>query len=223
LTTMTAQTIFLVVLGLVAQALSLSSPVTITVCTGVDCRVDGASECLRQLHKNVPSSDRLKVTGRPCMGPCGDGPCVRVLDPNSKAIVVDQEDRVQTSLAPPELFGSNPRGIYQVRTVKNLQQVISIATDAAGLEPKNDGGIENILATEWMISSTRKPYDRPRNERKVLQRLAQCMVVTGLYEYYQSNNALGSLQYEVAFLLLLVSNFIMKENFATFLSKKITK
>ena len=222
---MTVQAIFLVALVLVSQALSLSTPVTISVCTGVDCRVDGASECLRQLQKNVPSSDRLKVTGRPCLGPCGDGPCVRVLDPNGKAIVEDQTDRVQTSLAPPELFGSNPRGIYQVRNGKNLQQVISIATNAAGLEPKNDGGIENLLSSKWVISSTRKSYDRPRNERKVLQRLAQFMVMTGLYEYYQSHNELGSLQYEVAFVLFLLSNLIVKENFAfaTFLSKKIIK
>jgi hypothetical protein len=48
------------------------------------------------------------------------------------------------------------------------------------------------------------------------------MVVAGLYEYYQSRSVLGSLQYEVAILLLLLSNLIIKENFASFLSKKIT-
>jgi hypothetical protein len=86
---MTVRAIFLVALVFVGQVHSLSTPVTIAVCTGgVDCGVDGASACFRQLQKNVSSSGSvIKVTGRPCMGPCGDGPCVRVFDADGRAIV----------------------------------------------------------------------------------------------------------------------------------------
>lgn len=196
-------------------------PVIIGVCTDIDCRLDGASDALRQLQKNAPTG--VRVTGRACLGPCGDGPCAVVLDSEGKRVVQVQTGKVQGSLVPPELFGSNPRGVYEVRTASNVDQVVRIAADAAGIEAVSDGPIDVDKATdELVVTSTRQPYDRPRNERKVMQRLMQFLVLAGLYHEAKHENV-ESLQFGTAFILFLLSDLIMKEKVFTFVWQKITK
>lgn len=216
--------------GLVATAVCLSfllvptlglaattkppSATTIVVCTGVDCRLDGATECLRQLQRAVPAG--IKVTGRPCLGPCGDGPNIKIVDENENRVVQPQEDRGPGSLVPAELFGSNPRGIYQVRTARNINRVVRIATDAAGLGPQ---GVLDDDASEIVIPSKREPYDRPRNERKVLQRVMQASIAVGLAQCDQ----VGTIQAETAALLFFLSSFVMRENIFTLIQELIQK
>jgi hypothetical protein len=208
----------------VVSSLALSTsprPTTIAVCTGLDCRIDGASDCLRQLaQRAVPVG--IKVTGRPCLGPCGDGPNVLVLDAHGKRVVQKQENRIQGSLVPPELFGSDPRGVYQVRTYRNLEQVLQIAADTAGLLPPPSQEVPTTDKDHVVIVSTRQPLDRPLNERLVLQRLMQFLVLVGLYEY-EYDNVIGTEQVEIAVFLFLLSNFIMKENLFTWAWKRIGK
>lgn len=190
------------------------STTTIVVCTGVDCRLDGATECLRRLQRAVP--DGIKVTGQPCLGPCGDGPNIKIVDENEKRVVQTQEDRGPGSLVPAELFGSNPRGIYQVRTARNINRVVRIATDAAGLDPKDELDKD---ASVIVIPSNRQPYDRPRNERKVLQRLMQVSVAVGLSQCDQ----VDTIQGETAALLFFLSSFVMRENIFTLIQQLIQK
>jgi len=106
------------------------------------------------------------VTGRACLGPCGDGPCAIVLDLESKRGVEEQTGRVQGSLVPPDLLSVNPRGLYQVRTASNVEQFVRIAAVEAGLKVSNDTMMKES-ESELVVTSTRQPYDRPRNERKV--------------------------------------------------------
>lgn len=188
---------------------------TIVVCTGEDCRIDGATQCIRRLQRAVP--DGIKVTGRPCLGPCGDGPNVKIVDENDARIVKPQDDRGPGSLVPAELFGSNPRGIYQVRTIRNVEQVVRIATDAAGFEPQEISN--HASSSSVVITSSRKLYDRPRNERKVLQRLMQAMVAAGLSQVGE----VSTIQIGTAAFLFFLSSFIMKENIFTLAGQLIKK
>jgi hypothetical protein len=208
----------LVLLVPVAGALSSSSSnsrPTIAVCTGIDCRLDGATDCLRAVQRNAPAG--VRVTGRPCVGPCGDGPCVLVLDEEDKRVVQSQDDLIKTSLAPPEIFGANPRGVYQIRTRENLERVLQIASDAAGVESSE--GLKDTTVSFSGIISTRQLFDRPRNERKVMQRLMQFMVLVGLNEF----DNVGNMQLLLAAALFLLSEFIMKENIFTLIRKTIGK
>jgi hypothetical protein len=209
----------LVLLVTAAGALSSSSSSsrpTIAVCTGIDCRLDGATDCLRAVQRNAPAGAR--VTGRPCVGPCGDGPCVLVLDEEDKRVVQSQDDLIKTSLAPPEKFGANPRGVYQIRTRENLERVLQIASDAAGVESSSNGVKDTTVSFNGIIS-TRQLFDRPRNERKVMQRLMQSMVLVGLNEFEN----VGNMQLLIAAALFLLSEFIMKENIFTLIRKTIGK
>jgi hypothetical protein len=202
---------------------------TIAVCTGPDCRIDGASGSLKQIQKRVGSSlspearknSKIKVTGRPCLGPCGGGPCVVVLDANGKRVVKDQpaETTGPGSLAPADIFGVNATGVYQVRTQQNVDFVVNVALETAvGSDIIKEMNEEATTPTPFtasnndkellaVTSSVRPWWDRPRNERKVLQRLAQCLVVYGLY-HSNGNGEIGDLQWQTAGVLVFASFFI---------------
>lgn len=197
-------------------SVSKTSSVTIAVCTDIDCRLDGASDALRALQRNAP--DGVRVTGRACLGPCGDGPCVVVLNSENKRVIEEQKGRVvQGSLVPPDLFGVNPRGVYQVRNAGNVEQVVGIAAAEASLDVSNKVVLNESDSESVVVTSTRRPFDRPRNERKVLQRLMQFLVLVGLY----SHENVQALQFEIAFGLFLLSDLIMKENIFTFVWMKV--
>jgi hypothetical protein len=222
-------TLMLVLLPVVTQALSsaragsaVNSPskgsssntnsgkTTIAVCTGIDCRIDGASDCLRAMQRHVPEG--VRVRAQPCVGPCGDGPCVLVLQ-GTRRIVKPQENAVATSWAPPDMFGANPRGVYQVRTVENVERVLEIAAEAAGVPSQRLDLVGNT--TTAIVSSTRSFWDRPRNERKALQRLMQFLVLVGIWDYDTSFGGVGNVQWGVAASLCLLSEFIVRENLFT--------
>jgi len=193
---------------------------TISVCTGPDCLVDGASGCIRQLQTAVASNADIKasvrVTGRACIGPCGDGPCVTVTDVNGDRVLVRQPSKTQIALVEPGMFASSPKGWYQVRTQEQLQEVLAIAS---GVEP-----YETNSDASFVLTSTRAWYDRPRNERKVLQRLMQFLIGAGLYRYSHEKGAeLGNLQYGIAFVLWVLSEFILEENLWTLLYSRLKK
>ena len=208
------------------QSLSTRAATTktvISICTGPDCCVDGSAFCMRQLQKSVKAidSDRnIRVTGRNCVGPCGDGPCVMILDAtnNNERIVVDQPSKQSISLAPPDVFGSNPKGWYQVRTQQQLEEVMSSACESTGIPFETSAA--DGCGDELIIEPTRQMYDRPRNERKVLQRLMQVMVLAG---FYGIEGEPSQLQYAIGVALFILSNVIMKENLLEFLWKKFTK
>ena len=204
---------------------ALAAPkVTIAVCTGADCRVDGCTQALRELQKqNANEKDKtlIRVTGRPCLGPCGDGPCVLVLDQQGKRVVEDQDDKVSGSLISPDLFGTNPRGIYQVRTTGQVHQVSRIAKQAAGksldeLTPPPEN------ANEIIVQGTRPFWDRPRNERKVLQRIVQVLILGGLHQYDVDHSRIDSLQFAIAAVLFLSSDLILKEGLFYELKKRFS-
>jgi hypothetical protein len=139
------------------------------------------------------------------------------LDEEDKRVVQSQDDLIKTSLAPPEIFGANPRGVYQIRTRENLERVLQIASDAAGVESSE--GLKDTTVSFSGIISTRQLFDRPRNERKVMQRLMQFMVLVGLNEF----DNVGNMQLLLAAALFLLSEFIMKENIFTLIRKTIGK
>lgn len=289
---------------------------TLSVCTGVDCRLDGASDCLRRIQQEakvrndqflvwaeeneeeentttsndssrrrphqheqslqdapppLPTSittsrnnNVIAVQTRACIGPCGDGPNVLVLNGQGQRVVVpvsSQPNRFgSASLAPPDLFGDNPRGVYQVRTKEQLDFVITLATETAAgpvvvipttmmmipppkttttTTPTTSNTIATTSTTTNTILTTTPPstentrsivtsrrpwYDRPRNERRVLQRLMQFLVLVGLYQYDQSHSStIGTEQWIVAGTLGLASNWIMRENIIVFLWNKVMR
>ena len=137
---------------------------TITVCTGPDCRVDGASDCLRQLQKSVAANHApIRVTGRNCIGPCGDGPCVMVLNAENEKVVEKQDSKVTISLAPPDLFASDPKGWYQVRTGKQVDEVMEIACKSANVPYETS--VNESSGDELIVQPTRQIYDRPATKR----------------------------------------------------------
>jgi hypothetical protein len=176
-------------------------------------------DCLRLLQQQATSINTqqanfktIAVKARPCIGPCGDGPCVLVLDETGKRVMRPQPDKLPGSLVPPDIFGDNPVGVYQVRTQGHLDFVMDLAAEAAGLERKEEGSSQDDPSTV-IVQSTRPWYDRPRNERKVLQRLMQFTVLAGLYDYQSKHDgAIHAEQWQVAISLATLSNFIMKEN-----------
>ena len=206
-------------LPLLVHAFAAGSPgsnnkVTIAVCTGADCRVDGSTQALKELQtQNASLKDAIRVTGKPCLGPCGDGPCVMVLDKQGNRVVEEQENKLPGSLVPADLFGTNPRGIYQVRTARQVQQVCRMAREAATGKRDNDEESSPLEedTDKVIVQSTRSIFDRPRNERKVLQRFAQCLVGIGLYQYDHDHGSVGNVQYAIAAVLFLASDLILKE------------
>ena len=196
-----------------------SAGVTIFVCTGPDCRVDGASGSLRALQQaasklSVSSKDdrTLAVKARNCIGACGDGPCCTVIETKSqRRVIQDQPSLVRSSLVSPELFGCNPVGIYQVRTQADVDFVLDVATQK---EPRQASRDQVDTSSSIIVAdSTRQWYDRPNNERKVLQRAGQLLVLVGCLDYAKANDeGLGTVQYVIAAVLILASNFVMKDN-----------
>ncbi|KAL7563010.1 hypothetical protein ACA910_013533 [Epithemia clementina (nom. ined.)] len=252
-------------------AVSGTASASLAVCTGIDCRLEGASGCLRRIQEEasrvnnksiqqhappkgednqsgnkILSSKTIAVVARPCLGPCGDGPNVVVLNDKGQRVVSpsEQPHRGPGSWAPPALFGDNPRGVYQVRTQGHLDFVLNLAAETAAatynnttiittpstglIVEKTDATTTTIqhhdpLATTTIASSCRPWYDRPRNDRRVLQRCMQALVLAGLYQYDQSHaeGAIGQEQYIIAGMLFLASNWIMRENIVVFLCDKI--
>lgn len=202
------------------QALASSKVTTIAVCTGADCRVDGASDALRELQKQNSGQENIRVTGKPCLGPCGDGPCVMVLDKNDQRIVEPQPDKLPGSLVPPDLFGTNPRGIYQVRTAGQVYQVSQIAQKTAGSTAESPFPEK---PDELVVRSTRSLFDRPRNERKVYQRFMQFLVGVGLYQYNEDHGSIGNLQYAIAAILFVGSDVILKEGLFFEIKQRLKK
>jgi hypothetical protein len=211
-----------------SESPSPAAAVTIQVCTGADCRVDGASDCLRALQQNSvlqqarKSNQSIRVQARACLGPCGDGPCVVVRDnTQDKKVVVPRDFQDPKCLVPPNAFGDSTRGVYQVRTAADVDFVVNLAARTGGIET---GATTTKEDTRIIITPTRTIYDRPRNERKVLQRLMQFLVVVGLYQASQSNNGvIDTTQWRVAVGLFVASNFIMKENLLQQLFDKARK
>ena len=72
-----------------------------------------------------------------------------------------------------------------------------------------------------IVQSTRSIFDRPRNERKVLQRFAQCLVGIGLYQYDHDHGSVGNVQYAIAAVLFLASDLILKEGLFYELKKRL--
>mmetsp|Transcript_27213 Transcript_27213/g.80252 ORF Transcript_27213/g.80252 Transcript_27213/m.80252 type:complete len:234 (-) Transcript_27213:610-1311(-) len=209
------------------SALSSSAPTnrktTIAVCTGPDCRVDGAADCIRRLQETVASRDGLKdsirITGRDCVGPCGDGPCAMITDADGEKAIERQPSKTRIALIEPGLFASDPRGWYQVRTDRQAEEVVDVACRTAGVEYRKGDTVEDSDPAVF-VASTRRWFDRPRNERKVLQRLMQVLVLLGLVEY---EGELTGLQYGIASGLFFASDFIMKENLWIFLLDKMKR
>lgn len=186
---------------------------TVSVCTGADCRVDGASPCLRALqqHPVIQNSrnagSNIAVKARPCLGPCGDGPNVVILDSEDNKVVRERAFQPPTSLVPPSWFGETNQGVYQVRSVADVDFCVQLAAETAGVELAEDD------PRSVNISSSRPWYDRPRNERKVLQRVMHFLILVGLYTYMvEHDGVIGVWQWQIAGALAVASNFIMKEN-----------
>jgi hypothetical protein len=215
--------------------------VLVRVCTGADCRVDGASECLRMMQKlasttsnNSNSTDKtlLKVKASPCLGPCGDGPNVVVMNGTTNKRIVDTELQARKSgsgsVVPADIFGASVTGVYQVRSSQDASGVINLAIGSWKTSLDNDdqnvaksassklAALEsNDNNTVVVILSNRAWYDRPRNERLMLQRLIHVSILAGLASYRTSSQGggeLGNLQWGTAAILWIASNFIMKES-----------
>lgn len=190
------------------------SKVTISVCTGPDCRVDGSVDCLRRLQKDVGSSDNYKekivVKARSCLGPCGDGPLVTIRDEEGQKITIPKRDQPtwqKGSLVPYSITA----GAYQVRTNEQADFVLGIAMKTSGLNDQEmvfDETTKDLV----FVSPARKWYDRPRNERVGLQRFSQGLIMIGLAQHKESYGAIGNTQWSIAFFLLFCTNFMMKEN-----------
>jgi hypothetical protein len=136
---------------------------------------------------------------------------------NQAKVVVAQPSKKSISLAPPDVFASNPSGWYQVRTPEQVQEVLEIACQAAEIDAPPPLLLDKELPTPYHIASTRPWYDRPRNERKFLQRLMQVTILLGLAQYDNNTNhpageSIGAVQYGITCALLLLSTLIMKEN-----------
>jgi hypothetical protein len=183
---------FVLLMPAVVSSLSTKTPnspaVTIAVCTGLDCRIDGASGSLKQIQRRISQLKKKKqdnhpddlatitlskilVTSRPCLGPCGDGPCVLVLDGAQKRVVQQQPKETLVgpgSLAPADMFGVNLRGVYQVRTQQNVDFVVELAASTVGLEEEENipSAFISTVDTTIIATSTRPWFDRPRNECK---------------------------------------------------------
>lgn len=205
------------------------SKVTISVCTGPDCRVDGSIDCLRRLQKDVGSSENYKekiaVKSRSCLGPCGDGPLVTVRDEKGQKIAIPKKDQPpwqRGSLVP----YSGITGSYQVRTNEQADFILNLAIKTAGLNDNQDADADAVFdeigtkGNQVFVSSKRKWYDRPRNERVGLQRLAQGLIMIGLVQHNESHGAIGNTQWSIACFLLFCTNFIMKENLVQMAVKK---
>lgn len=207
---------------------------TIAVCTGPDCRADGVSGSLKAIQRSVSELRKfnpeaaIKVEARQCLGPCGDGPCVLVQDGLRNRVVREQpkETKVQGSLVPPSAFGSDPTGVYQVRTNQNVDFVVGLAAETAGCTLHGDSARQSTLGDDpkGLVTSCVRPwYDRPNNERKGLQRLGQFLVVVGLAHYFDAHDSIGTVQWTIAGVLFVASNFIMKESLADKVLKRFGK
>lgn len=173
---------------------------------------------MRILQKSLSGSgQKIRVTGRGCIGPCGDGPCAFILEGNDerKKIVQGQPSKQQIALVTPDVFASNSGGWYQMRTREQIQEVLDIACGAA--KQRESEGKEDLVPIQAISSAqiqpTRQWYDRPRNERKVLERLFQVSIALGLSIYSEDHGGeIGNLQYGIAAFLWFLSSLIMKEN-----------
>jgi hypothetical protein len=223
----------------------VTNTATIRVCSGGDCRVDGSSECLRRLQQHPliqqqrqrskdaggsPSSDadddassfgtsKIRIISTPCLGPCGDGPNVVVMDDRlSKRVVETRPVLSPKSLVPADMMGDNSRGVYQVRTQNDIDFVINLAAQTAGVKTTGSASESTSSSTkrsntdvdEVIITGTRTWYDRPRNERKVMQRLMQFLILVGLYDQYKTNGVVEEEQWRVS-LVLFAASFIIKK------------
>jgi Thioredoxin-like [2Fe-2S] ferredoxin len=121
----------------------------IRVCSGADCRVDGSAQCLRLLHDELRSrrntatvAAAVIIKSVPCIGPCGDGPNVVVVDEADGKRIVDralaQRKERPLSLAPADMFGANTAGVYQVRNAEMADAVMNLAL--SGTTSSNTGG-----------------------------------------------------------------------------------
>mmetsp|Transcript_29986 Transcript_29986/g.45685 ORF Transcript_29986/g.45685 Transcript_29986/m.45685 type:complete len:241 (+) Transcript_29986:1-723(+) len=211
-----------------------SNKVIISVCTGPDCRVDGSSDCLRRLQKDIGRSsickEKISVQARKCLGPCGDGPLVTVRDTNGQKVVIAEEQKPEWqpgSLVPADIFGDSTSGVYQVRTNEQANFVLNLAAQTAGLvvasKEEEEQYYDQQNGDKTFVSSQRQWFDRPRNERKVLQRLAQVLVVAGLLQYDEFHDGIGSTQWNIAIALFFSTNFMMKDNIVDMAMKKWMK
>lgn len=197
---------------------SLSPPVTITVCTGPDCRVDGSTQTLKQLQSCVSQLNQgqnqkqksITIQSKNCLGPCGEGPCVQVLNAQKQRVFRGEQPNREPSDSwmPADSFGADTKRIYQVRNAAQAAFVLELAASEAHL-PKRLIPDESSFPP---VQSTRAWYDRNNNDRKVLQRLLQVAVAAGLLEYSKTHDELGPLPWGIAASIVLTSNFIMKDN-----------
>ena len=240
--------------------------VTIRVCSGADCRVDGSTDCLRMIQNqckqklatlgrsNDDSSsqqqqqqqqlrDQIKIKSVQCLGPCGDGPNVvlnlslqggenddrfgkRVVNRELQDILKETNQKGSgggpKSLVPAEPFGANTSGVYQVRTTQNAATIVNLAVQTLSKEGGvgEEAPLRSLIEDESKMSSknehvtvTRQWYDRPRNERLVLQRFMHVSILFGLgSKYNDEGGVLPSSAWIIAGILWILSNLIMKEN-----------
>ena len=223
---------------------SSAGSVTIRVCSGADCRVDGSTDCLRLIQKQcrqqASSSDddsirnRIKVKSVPCIGPCGDGPnVVLIKDDNTKNRIVDmqladelRDDDGQRSLVPPEIFGSSPTGVYQVRNKQSANKIVNLAMKTLALTSSTASTTATTDDDKDVVTSTRLWYDRPRNERLMLQRFMHICILGGLglkYRELGDGVEMPASAWFIAATLWILSNFIMKENLLELAWKKVKR
>lgn len=188
--------------------------VILQVCTGPDCRVDGATDCLRMLllQTSCYQDNRiLRVRATTCLGPCGDGPNVVAVNATTGRRMVLPGDlpdaRERGSWVPADLFGANVTGVMQVRSARQAEALVRLAhhhgtRSSSGMDPPAGPDSYN------RVQSTRTWYDRPRNERLVLQRAMHVSILMGLAGHPKDDFVAWS----VAALLWVLSNFVMKES-----------
>jgi hypothetical protein len=210
----------------------------------VDCRVDGSAQCLRLLQEELRqrkwaaatmttstttttrtittaavAAAAVTIKSVPCIGPCGDGPNVVVVDATTGKRIVDpdlaQRKEGPMSLAPADMFGVNTAGVYQVRNAAMANAVMNLAIASNGTavstatttpggggggrggggasflsEPAVRGQSDN--SENGIVVSNRNWWDRPRNERIFLQRCMHASILVGIADRYGTTTAAGT-------------------------------
>jgi hypothetical protein len=159
----------------------------------------------------------VTIKSVPCIGPCGDGPNVVVVDATTGKRIIDpdlaQRKEGPMSLAPADMFGVNTAGVYQVRDAAMAHAVTNLAmasngatasTNTATTTPGGGGGRGGgaALLSEpavrgqsdnsgggGIVVSSRNWWDRSRNERIFLQRCMHASILVGIADQYGTTTA----------------------------------
>jgi hypothetical protein len=131
-----------------------------------------------------------------------------VLNDIEKRVVQKQppETLGRGSVLPADMFGGNLKGVYQIRTRENVDFVVQLAAETAGVDPPPPS---SEMAGSLVTSSSRPWYDRPRNELKSLQKLTILAILAGVRDYDLANGGIGIEQWGIAGVLFLASFLIL--------------